>query len=94
MDRRRARRIAFPGGAPAELRVVEDIVVERVSARELTALSSVGVPRGEEVQVWLHYADGDSRHVRARSIERTPAIVEGVVRHRIRLAIVEPGELS
>lgn len=70
----------------------DDIVVERVSRTEITVLSSVGVTQGEELQVWLHHPDGASEAIVAKAIERTPALVDGVVRHRVRLSVQRPKE--
>jgi len=70
----------------------EDIVVERISKTEITVLSSVGVAQGEELQLWLHHPGGESEAIVAKAIERTPALVDGLVRHRVRLSVVRPGE--
>ena len=70
----------------------EDIVVERVSKSEITVLSTVGVAQGEELQVWLHHPDGESEVILAKAIERTPALVDGMVRHRVRLSVVRSKE--
>jgi hypothetical protein len=68
----------------------EDIVVERVSKTEITVLSAVGMTQGEELQVWLHHPDGESQAIVAKAIERTPALVDGMVRHRVRLSVMRP----
>jgi hypothetical protein len=91
-DRRRARRIAIREGAEGVLYLSEDIVVERVSKTEITVLSSVGMTQGEELQVWLHHPDGESEAIVAKAIERTPALVDGMVRHRVRLSVVRSKE--
>ena len=70
----------------------EDIVVERVSRTEITVLSSVGLTQGEELQVWLHHPDGESETIVAKAIERTPALVDGTVRHRVRLSVLREKE--
>ena len=91
-DRRRARRIAIREGAEGTLFLCEDIVVERISKTEITVLSSVGVTQGEELRLWLHHPDGDSEAIVAKAIERTPALVDGMVRHRVRLSVLRPRE--
>jgi hypothetical protein len=91
-DRRRARRIAIREEAEGVLYLSEDIVVERVSRTEITVLSSAGVAQGEELQVWLHHPDGESEAIVAKAIERTPALVDGMVRHRVRLSVLRPKE--
>ena len=91
-DRRRARRIAIREGADGVLYLSEDIVVERISKTEITVLSSVGVTQGEELQLWLHHPGGESEAIVAKAIERTPALVDGMVRHRVRLSVLRPRE--
>ena len=91
-DRRRARRIAIREGADGVLYLSEDIVVERISKTEITVLSSVGVTQGEELQLWLHHPGGESEAIVAKAIERTPALVDGLVRHRVRLSVLRPRE--
>ena len=66
----------------------QDVLVERVSDNELVVLSSVSVPKGEDLKVWLHYTDGTSKAVVARAIERTPALMDGLIQHRTRLQVV------
>ena len=70
----------------------EDIVIERISKTEITVLSSVGVTQGEELQLWLHHPGGESEAIVAKAIERTPALVDGMVRHRVRLSVLRPRE--
>lgn len=91
-DRRRARRIAIREGAEGVLYLSEDVVVERVSKTEITVLSSTGMTQGEELQVWLHHPDGESEAIVAKAIERTPALVDGLVRHRVRLSVQQTRE--
>jgi hypothetical protein len=67
----------------------QDVRVERVSENEVVVLSPVSVPQGEELQVWLHYADGTSRAVLAHALERTPALTDGLIQHRVRLQVVD-----
>ena len=66
----------------------QDVLVEQVSDSELVVLSSVSIPKGEELKVWLHYTDGTSKAVVAHALERTPALMDGLIRHRIRLQVV------
>jgi hypothetical protein len=87
-DRRKTSRVAIPDGADGVLHVSQDVRVERVSDSELVVLSAVRVPKGEELKVWLHYSDGTSQAVVARAMERTPALMDGLIQHRIRLQVV------
>ena len=63
-------------------------MVERVSHRTLTVLSSVLVPAGEELRVRLYFPDGRFQDVVAQAIDRIPALVGGQVRHRLQLRIL------
>ena len=87
-DRRKTARVTIRGGAEGVLHLSQDVRVERASDRELVVLSSVSVPQGEELKVWLHYTDGTSKAVVARAMERTPALADGLIQHRIRLQVV------
>ena len=87
-DRRKTSRVAIRDGAEGVLHLSQDVRVERVSDSELVVLSSVSVPQGEELKVWLHYSDGTSKAVVARALERTPALMDGLIQHRIRLQVV------
>ena len=87
-DRRKTPRVAIRDGAEGVLHLSQDVRVERVSDNELVVLSSASVPQGEELKVWLHYSDGTSKAVVARALERTPALLDGLIHHRIRLQVV------
>ena len=87
-DRRKTSRVAIRDGAEGVLHLSQDVRVERISDNELVVLSSVSVPQGEALKVWLHYSDGTSRAVAARALERTPALMDGLIQHRIRLQVV------
>ena len=87
-DRRKTSRVAIRNGAEGVLHLSQDVRVERISDTELVVLSSVSVPKGEELKVWLHYTDGTSKALVARAMERTPALIDGLIQHRIRLQVV------
>jgi hypothetical protein len=87
-DRRKTPRVTIRDSAEGVLHLSQDVRVERVSERELVVLSSISVPKGEEFKVWLHYTDGTSKAVVVRAVERTPALSDGLIQHRIRLQVV------
>ena len=87
-DRRKTSRVTIRGGAEGVLHLSQDVRVERASETELVVLSPVSVPQGEELKVWLHYTDGTSKAVVARALDRTPALLDGLIHHRIRLQVV------
>jgi hypothetical protein len=88
-DRRKTSRVAIRNGAEGALHLSQDVQVEQVSDNELVVLSPVCVPQGEELKVWLHYTDGTSKAVLARALQRTPALMDGLIQHRVRLQIVD-----
>ena len=75
------------------LRVLRDVVIDRTSREELLAVSHVPGVAGEEMSLDL-MASGMTLALRVRVIESRPVIVDGSVRHRIRLGLVEvPSEI-
>jgi hypothetical protein len=80
--------VTIRGGARGVVHLGQDVRVERASESELVVLSAVSVPQGEELKVWLHYTDGTSKTVVARALDRTPALMDGLIQHRIRLQVV------
>ena len=75
------------------LRVLRDVVVDRISREELLAVSHAPGVAGEEMSLDL-MGSGMTLALRVRVVESRPVILEGSVRHRIRLELVEaPAEL-
>jgi hypothetical protein len=74
------------------MRVLRDVVVNRVNGDELLAISHTAAIAGEEMSLGLVGA-GASLDLRVRVLESRPVIIEGNVRHRIRLVVV-PSETS
>jgi hypothetical protein len=76
------------------LRVLRDVVIDRTSRDELLAVSHAPGVAGEEMSLDL-MASGMTLALRVRVIESRPVIIDGTVRHRIRLELVEaPAERS
>ena len=70
------------------MRVLRDVVVNRSNGGdELLAISHNAAITGEEMSLGL-IAAGASLDLRVRVLESRPVIIEGNVRHRIRLAVV------
>ena len=69
------------------MRVLRDVVVDRVSRDELLVISQAPAVAGEEMSLDLVGA-GTTMELRVRVIESRPVIVEGAVRHRIRLSML------
>ena len=82
-------------GGPWEgaLRVLRDVVIDRTSRDELLAVSHAPGVAGEDDVVGFD-GSGMTLALRVRVIESRPVIIDGAVRHRIRLELVEaPAEM-
>jgi sulfate adenylyltransferase subunit 1 (EFTu-like GTPase family) len=67
--------------------VLRDVIVHRTGPDELLALSQAPGLLGEEMTLDV-IGGGSSLGVRVRVIDSRPVIVDGSVRHRIRLSLV------
>ena len=71
------------------MRVLRDVVILRSESDELHAVSHVPGISGEEMTLDLIGA-GSSLGLRVKVIDSRPMMVEGAVRHRIRLEVKSP----
>jgi hypothetical protein len=71
------------------VRVLRDVVVDRTDRNELLAVSQVPGVTGEEMTLDL-MGGGVVLALLVKVIESRPIIVDGAVRHRIRLGLVHP----
>jgi hypothetical protein len=69
------------------MRVLRDVIVDRSSTEELLAVSHVPGIVGERMSLDL-LGDGESLRLTVEVIESRPLIVDGAVRHRIRLGLL------
>jgi hypothetical protein len=69
------------------LRVLRDVVVRRMKNGDLVATGTEPGQVGEEVMV--HVTGQKGGDVRARVVDSRLVLVEGFIRHRIRLATVD-----
>lgn len=67
------------------MRVLRDVVIQHADEGELLAVSHVPAVAGEEMTLDL-MTGGTTIELRVRVIESRPVMVDGSVRHRIRLA--------
>jgi hypothetical protein len=75
------------------VRVLRDVVVDRTDRNELLAVSHVPGIAGEEMT--LDLIGGDVvLALQVKVIESRPVIVDGSVRHRIRLGILDPVQVQ
>jgi hypothetical protein len=70
------------------MRVLRDVVVDRLGREELLAISQAPAITGEDMRLDLVGA-GSAIALRVRVLDSRPVIVDGTVRHRIRLAILQ-----
>jgi hypothetical protein len=75
------------------MRVLRDVVLHRTERDELHAVSQVPGMAGEEMTLDLMGA-GATLGLRVRVIDSRPMMIEGAVRHRIRLVVVNAGSES
>lgn len=85
--RRSHPRFAVAAPWDGAVRVLRDVVVDRVDREELLAVSGAPAIAGEEMSLDL-VGGGRALELRVRVIESRPVIVNGSVRHRIRLAVL------
>ena len=71
------------------MRVLRDVVVDRIDREELLAISQVPAVAGEEMSLDLVGA-GTAIELRVKVLESRPVIIDGAVRHRIRLVVLQP----
>ena len=70
------------------MRVLRDVVVDRTGRDELLAVSHVPAITGEDMSLDLVSA-GRNLALKVKVLESRPVMVEGAVRHRIRLAVTD-----
>jgi hypothetical protein len=88
-DRRRDKRFRLTEPADGNLRIYPDVVVQQSERDEWIALSRDGAVTGETLVLDVVMTDADAGEMRQRFpvyvIDSQPVIVDGDVRHRIRL---------
>ena len=70
------------------MRVLRDVVIQRTENDELQAVSHVAGIAGEDMTLDV-MAAGTTIGLKVRVIDSRPVMVDGAVRHRIRLALVD-----
>ena len=88
--RRSHPRFAVATPWDGSMRVLRDVVVDRVNREELLVISQVPAIADEEMSLDLVGA-GTTMELRVRVIESRPVIIEGAVRHRVRLTVIQQG---
>ena len=85
--RRSHPRFAVASPWEGSMRVLKDVVVQRAQREELLAISHTAGVLGEEMTLDL-IASGKTLALRVHVVESRPVIIDGSVRHRIRLRLV------
>src|ERR1700722_4934817 len=87
-DRRRNARFSVHTGWEGQLRTLEDVVVESHTPDSVWVISRTPATPGERFM--LHLTDsGPPVLLRVRAAESRPILVEGVIRNRVHLVVVE-----
>jgi hypothetical protein len=88
VERRRSQRLTLHRPVAGEISVMQDVVVEQLNATEVTVITTIPIARGE--QMLLHVEDGQGTGLTlvVRGLERRPVVMDGHMRHRVRLRIV------
>ncbi len=84
--RRRDSRLEIVN-AEGVLRVLRDVIVDRTDHREFVALSTEAGVKGEVLTIY--FAKDGNAPVSVRVVDSRPTMVEGSVRHRLRLMTVQ-----
>jgi hypothetical protein len=88
--RRSHQRFEVSPSSLGTLRVNRDVVVQRAADGELQVLSREPAVRDERMFVQFPDADPDAA-VRVRVIDSRPVVVQGAVRHLLRLHVIAIG---
>ncbi len=88
LDRRKFPRALLAEALEATLRLTEDVLVESYASNEITVVS--GVPaRSDQCLAIAPVGAAPPAPFDVRVTESTPAVVDGVLRHRLRLRVLD-----
>jgi hypothetical protein len=85
--KRRDPRFALTAPLEGSLRVPDDVIVERWNGSEVWVVST-GPARVDEVMTLDVAGSGPQLTLTVRVVESAPVLIDGVVRHGLRLAIL------
>ena len=89
--RRSHPRFSITTPSEGTLRVLRDVLVQRAAGHELVAISRQAGVVGEILTLELaERTSGPNAATRVRVIESRPMVLDGAVRHRLRLEPVNP----
>ena len=93
--RRSHPRFAVANPWSGAIRILRDVVIDRTERDELLAVSNAAAVIGEVLSLDL-IGGGQNVAIKVRVIDSRPVIIDGTVRHRVRLALpdAEPEPLT
>jgi hypothetical protein len=71
-----------------EISVMQDVVIEELRDTDVTVIAAQSVARGEQMLLHVESAQGESVTLVVQGYERRPVVVDGQMRHRLRLRVV------
>jgi hypothetical protein len=86
--RRSHPRFAVASPWSGSIRILRDVVIDRTERDELLAVSNAAAVVGEVLSLDL-IGGGQNVAIKVRVIDSRPVIIDGTVRHRVRLALPE-----
>jgi hypothetical protein len=86
--RRSHPRFAVANPWSGAIRILRDVVIDRTERDELLAVSNAAAVVGEMLSLDL-IGGGQNVAIKVRVIDSRPVIIDGTVRHRVRLALPE-----
>lgn len=74
----------------AVVRILRDVVIERLDHEELVVISRTSAVIGEEMSLQL-FSPSDCIALTVRVLDSRPAVIAGSMRHRLRVMVMKPG---
>jgi len=91
--RRGHQRLTISGSTSGAVRVLRDVVIERMQRQELVTISQTPAAIGEEMFLELFSGNG-SVALKVTVLDSRPVVITGSIRHRLRLLMVTAGVLA
>ena len=91
--RRGHQRLTIGSPTSGAVRVLRDVVIERVEREELVAVSQTPAVIGEEMFLELFSGNGCIA-LQVRVLDSRPVLIGGSMRHRLRVVVLTVGDLA
>ena len=88
--RRGHQRLTVSGPTSGAVRVLRDVVIERMQHHELVTISQTPAAIGEEMSMELFSGNGCVA-LKVRVVDSRPVLISGSMRHRLRLLMLTAG---